>query len=166
MFQTVLRNAALKPKWTDHRWTLRDGPLSPVRSLVVSTVAQNLRQQRSRRPGSVWPASVPSAFGQVISPGHVRKSTQAGTCPLWTSDSPTTLTCMLTCIRAWPASLCRGVPLTGFSPAACSRRGRGAHYKLRCRLLPHGEAVRSRPELCAVANATRDETSGAHSPRR
>ncbi len=79
---------------------------------------------RSRRPGSVQPASVPSAFQQVISPGHVRESTRAGTCPRWTSDSPTTLTCMLICIRAWPAS--SGCPSTGFFPPTWGRRERVA----------------------------------------
>src|SRR5258708_15695847 len=69
---------------------------------------------RSRRPGSVRQALVPSAFGQVSSPGHVRQSTRAGTCPPWTSDSPTTLTCMLICIRASPASLV--CPSTRFFP--------------------------------------------------
>src|SRR5215469_137561 len=39
------------------------------------------RQPRSRRPGSVRLASVPSAFRQVSSPGHVRERTRAGTCP-------------------------------------------------------------------------------------
>src|SRR5260370_15218285 len=48
--------------------------------------------------------------------------------PVGTSDSPTTFTCMLTCIRAWPASL--GCPSTGFCPPTCSRRARGA--SLRC----------------------------------
>jgi len=84
----------------------------------------NLDKSRARRPGSVRPTRVPSVFGQVIDPGHVCERTQAGTCPRWTSDSPTTLTCMRICIRAWPASLCRGVPLTGFSRPTCSRTGR------------------------------------------
>jgi len=92
----------------------------------------NLDNARSRRPGSVQPASVPSAFQQVISPGHVRESTRVGTCPRWTSDSPTTLTCMLICIRAWPASL--GCPSTGFSPPACSRRERIATNTATCSL--------------------------------
>ena len=51
-------------------------------------IADNLRQQRSRRPGSVQPASVPSAFRQVISPGHVRESTRAGTCSLGPAIAP------------------------------------------------------------------------------
>ena len=97
----------------------------------------HLDSRRSRRPGSVRPARVPAVFGQVISPGHVRECTQAGTCPRWTSASPTTFTCMLICIRAWPASLCRGVPLTGFSRPTCSRIGRGfsqpARTALPCR---------------------------------
>src|SRR5260370_42487463 len=79
---------------------------------------------RFRRPGSVRQALVPSAFGQVSSPGYVRESTRAGTCPLGTSDSPTTLTCMRICIRAWPASA--GCPSTGFFPPTCSRRERVA----------------------------------------
>ncbi len=91
-------------------------------------IVNNLRQPRSRRPGSVQPASVPSAFQQVIDPGHVRESTRAGTCPHWTNDSPTTLSCLLACRRAWPASL--GCPSTGNSPPTCSRRGRGAGQPL------------------------------------
>jgi len=85
-------------------------------------IADNLRQQCSRRPGSVQPASVPSASQQVSDPGHVRQSRRVGTCPLWTSDSPTTLACMLICIRAWPAST--GCPSTGISHPTCSRTGR------------------------------------------
>jgi hypothetical protein len=59
---------------------------------------------------------------RLLTPGHVRESVQVGTCPLWTSDSPTTLTCMLICIRAWPAST--GCPSTGISHPTCSRIGR------------------------------------------
>src|SRR5215470_9912543 len=55
---------------------------------VVSTAAQirlpNLDTGRFRRPGSVRPARVPSAFGQVSSPGAVRERTRVGTCPRWT----------------------------------------------------------------------------------
>src|SRR6266699_4571395 len=66
------------------------------------------RQPRSRRPGSVRLASVPSAFRQVSSPGHLRESTRAGTCPRWTNDSPTTLHA---CFSArGPGLLQRGVP--------------------------------------------------------
>jgi len=35
--------------------------------------------------------SVPAAFQEVIDSGAVRESMQIGTCPRWTSDSPTTL---------------------------------------------------------------------------
>src|SRR3989440_2206417 len=35
--------------------------------------------------------SVPAAFQEVIDSGAVRESMQTGTCPRWTSDSPTTL---------------------------------------------------------------------------
>jgi hypothetical protein len=34
---------------------------------------------------------VPAAFQEVIDSGDVRESMQTGTCPRWTSDSPTTL---------------------------------------------------------------------------
>ena len=37
---------------------------------------------------------------------------------------PHHLACRLIRLRAWPASLCRGVPLTGFSRPTCSRTGR------------------------------------------
>jgi hypothetical protein len=106
----------------------------------------NLDRSRARRPGSVRPARVPSVFQQVISPGYVRERTQAGTCPRWTSASPTTLTCMLICIRAWPASLCRGVPLTGFSHPTCSRTGR----------------VRTKPALTALPWCERENLSLSH----
>jgi hypothetical protein len=43
----------------------------------------------------------------------------------WASASPTTFTCLLVCRRAWPASLCRGAPLAGFSPPTRSA-GEGA----------------------------------------
>jgi hypothetical protein len=65
-------------------------------------------QPRSRRPGEVQPASVPSVFRQVISPGAVLKSTRVGTCPRWTNASPTTLRA---CSSArGPGLLHRGVP--------------------------------------------------------
>ena len=120
-------------------------------------LSDNLRQQCSRRPGSVRPARVPTAFQQVISPSHVHKSTRAGTCPCWTSDSPTTFTCMLICIRAWPASA--GCPSTDLSPTTCSRRGR---YTLKNHLPQRVEEV---PWIVAGANATHDKTSGVDSPR-
>ena len=66
--------------------------------------------------------SAPTEFQEAIASGQVRESIRVGTCPLWTSDSPTTLTCLLICRRAWPAST--GCPSTGFSPPTCSRRGR------------------------------------------
>src|SRR5260221_8407115 len=70
-------------------------------------IIDNPGQQRARRPGSVRPARVPSAFGQVSSPGHVRESTRAGTCPLGTSDSPTTL-------RVCASAYGPGIRSTGF----------------------------------------------------
>ena len=54
----------------------------------LPNIRDNPGQQRARRPGSVQPASVPSAFQQVISPGHVRQSTRAGTCSLGPALAP------------------------------------------------------------------------------
>ncbi len=71
---------------------------------------------RSSTPG------VPSAFQEAIDSGHVRESMRVGTCPLWTNDSRTTLRVAMR--PAWPASLCRGVPLAGFSHPTYSRTGR------------------------------------------
>ncbi len=71
--------------------------------------------------------SVPSEFQKAIDSGAVRESIQTGTCPRWTSASPTTLTCMLICIRAWPGSA--GLPSPGFSPTTCSRRVRACHHQ-------------------------------------
>ena len=45
-------------------------------------------------------------------------------CPRWSSNSPTTLTCMLMCIRAWAGSL--GLPSPAFSHPTSSRTGRSA----------------------------------------
>src|SRR5712692_4597567 len=77
--------------------------------------------------------SVPTAFQEAIGSGRVRESMQAGTCSIWTNDSRTTL--RVTMRPAWPASLWRGVPLTGFALTNCSRIGRGwpdYAYFVRC----------------------------------
>jgi hypothetical protein len=66
--------------------------------------------------------SVPAAFQEAIGSGQVRESIQAGTYSLWTNDSRTTLRVAMR--PAWPTSLWRGVPLTGFSHPTCSRTGR------------------------------------------
>src|SRR5258708_8012949 len=114
--------------------------LKRAASIVVSTVAQNCRQfstiafsppwfspacQRSfRLPTRYLPRSRPQGEpGWNVTP--------------WASASPTTFTCLLVCRRAWPASLCRGAPLAGFSPPTCSRRGRVRHLS---RLLRPAEA--------------------------
>jgi hypothetical protein len=62
---------------------------------VVSTVVRFAKQTST---SSVHAAlnpfdqlCVPSTFGAVSGSGHVRESMQAGTCPRWTSTSPTTL---------------------------------------------------------------------------
>lgn len=94
-------------------------------NIVVSTVSRFADQtwtQRSRRPSPFGLPGVPSIFQEAMGSGAVRKGRKAGTYPLWTNASPTTFTCMLTCIRAWPGSA--GLPSPGFSPTACSRRGR------------------------------------------
>jgi hypothetical protein len=119
-------------------------------------LSDNLRQQRSRRPGSVRPARVPSAFGQVSSPGHVHKSTRAGTCPCWTSDSPTTLH---VCSSAYGPGLRKlGVPPQAFAlrPVA-GERG----------VLPALQLKQPwEVALCVAANAIPDRTSDARSLRR
>jgi hypothetical protein len=71
------------------------------------------------RPGSVRPASVPSAFQQVISPGGVFKTMQIGTSPSRTNRSPTTLSCLLICRRAWAGSA--GLPSPAFFHPTFSR---------------------------------------------
>src|SRR6266446_487842 len=57
---------------------------------------------------------------------------RVGTCPRWTNSSPTTLTCMLTCIRAWAGS--QGLPSPAFSHPTCSRTRRSAAFL--CSRLP------------------------------
>ena len=107
----------------------------------------NLGQPRSRRPGSVRPVRVPSAFGQVSSPGHARESTRAGTYPLWTSEIPTTLTCLLICIRAWhPIS---GVPLPDASPIQLVA-GQGVSPAARSQRCPCSAMVQVREPLHLV----------------
>jgi hypothetical protein len=114
------------------RWTLSNGnllmPMLSSSQAVVSTGAKFVEQTWTGVVLSALDQSDLPAFllysGRLARPAHVRERTQAGTCPRWTNDSPTTLTCMHVCIRAWPASLCRGVPLTGFSHPTCSRTGR------------------------------------------
>src|SRR6266699_5444607 len=113
------------------------------------------RQPCSRRPGSVRLASVPSAFRQVSSPGYVREGTRAGTCPLRTNDSPTTLRA---CSSArGPGLLPRGVPpqaspiqdvpgqggshSTWPAPAPICTGGRTSPFLYICSTLSHIEQV-------------------------
>jgi hypothetical protein len=127
-------------------------------------LSTNLDTSRFSRPERVQPLRVSAVFREVILSGHVREMIQVETTPLWTKSSPTTFTCMLICIRAWPAS--SGCPSTGFSPTTCSRRGRaGARRKDKAlsRLLKQAE---EEPWLCAAANAIHDKTSDAHWLRR
>src|SRR5215472_18756480 len=62
---------------------------------VVSAVCRFVRQTWTQtvcaalKPFSI--PSVPPAFREAIDSGRVRESMQAGTCPRWTSTSPTTL---------------------------------------------------------------------------
>jgi len=88
-------------QWYQQYPNLRDKPGHSVLAALIP----------SSTPG------VPSAVQEVIESGHVLESLQIATCPLWTNDSRTTL---LVAMRpAWPASLCRGVPLAGFSTPTC-----------------------------------------------
>src|SRR6266852_9576191 len=94
--------------WYQRYPNLLDKPGHSVRAALIP----------SSTPG------VPSAFQEVIESGHVLESVRIGTCPLWTNTGRTTF---LVAMRpAWPASLCRGVPLAGISTPACSRRGRNS----------------------------------------
>ena len=54
----------------------------------LSKIEDNFRQARSRRPGSVRRASVPSAFRHVSSPGVARKVSRVGTSPLGPAIAP------------------------------------------------------------------------------
>jgi NAD(P)-binding Rossmann-like domain len=51
-------------------------------------IVDNSRQLRSRRPGSVRRASVPTAFRHVISPGVAREVSRVGTSPLGPAIAP------------------------------------------------------------------------------
>ena len=93
-----------------------------------------LGQQRSRRPGSVRPASVPSAFQQVISPGRVRGRTRAGTCPREDQRKPHHLD-VSAHLQTGLTSDQRGSPPGCFSHPACSWTGRGIHDCGSCVLL-------------------------------
>ena len=86
-------------------------------------VLTNLDTGCFRRPESVRPVSVPSHFQQVSGSGVASQANEAGTLPLKPARSPTTFTCMLICIRAWP-SLHRGVPPGSFSRPVDGRTGR------------------------------------------
>ena len=85
-------------------------------------IADNLSQQRSRRPGSVRPASVPSSFRQVISPGVASQANQAGTWPLKPGIAPPP--CMYARLHTGLTCLHRGVPPAGFSHPVSGRTGR------------------------------------------
>ena len=135
----------------------------PSQWYVVSTVSKFVEQtwtQRSCRPSPCSLLSVPSTFRAASGSGDVLQRMWVGTSPFGPATSPTTLTCLLTCRRAWPGSV--GLPSTGFSPATCSRRGRDA---LTFHLPQQMEKAPGVPCLCAVANATRGKTSDAHSQR-
>src|SRR5258708_6980847 len=93
-----------------------------------------LGQQCSRRPGSVRPASVPSAFRQVISPGRVRGRTRAGTCPREDQRKPHHLD-VSAHLQTGLTSDQRGSPPGCFSHPACSWTGRGTPDCLSCVLL-------------------------------
>jgi hypothetical protein len=102
--------------------------VSVIRVYVVSTGARFVEQ--------TWTGVVLAALDQSDLPAFLLYSSRLShqvmsasahrleRAPTRTSDSPTTFTGMLICIRAWPASLCRGVPLTGLSHPTCSRTGR------------------------------------------
>ncbi len=94
---------------------------------VVSTVAQNCRQSWTTAFTPPW-FSLACHRSFRLAARYLPRSRPQGepsrNVTPWASDSPTTLTCMLIRIRAWPASLCRGVPQAGFSHPTCSRTGR------------------------------------------
>jgi hypothetical protein len=82
----------------------------------------NLDTGRSSRPGKVQPASVPSSFRQVISPGVASQVNQAGTWPLKPGIAPPP--CMYARLHTGLACLHRGVPPAGFSHPVIGRTGR------------------------------------------
>jgi len=71
-----------------------------------------------------------------------------GACPVGINDSPTAFSGGQA-LRAWPASLDRGVPLAGDSPLTFSQARRV-----------------SRASSRAIPNATRDKTSDVYSQTR
>jgi len=134
----------------------------PSSRSVVSTVIQFVEQTwtsavRAALIQSDLP-SVPTPFQEVIRSGHVLKRMKVGTSPFRTNASHTTLRVPLPG-PAWPASLCRGVPLTDFFPPPFSRREHAPPSRAATQAAD-GEAV------CRVAsNAILDKTSDAHSQR-
>ncbi len=109
-------------------------------------------------PFSLQPPSVPSTppgrlWDQVMS----LRAGRLGRALLGPTLAPPPCSCMRTCIRAWPGSA--GLPSPGFSPATCSRRGRGMPVLKHC---PPPEQKAMPSWLCAAANATPDKTSDGH----
>jgi hypothetical protein len=121
----------------------------------LSGLSGKPRQRRSRRPGSVRRARVPSAFGYISSPGHVREGTRAGTCPLRSNESPTTLRACSPArgrgLLHWgvppQASPIQDVPEQGVShflwppPAPAWTRGRTSPFPYMCSNLSQIEQV-------------------------
>lgn len=100
---------------------------------MVSTVIQFVQQTwtsavRAALIQSDLP-SVPSPFQEVIGSGHVLERMRVGTSPF----GPTLAVppCVFLMGPAWPVSLCRGVPLTGFFSPPYSRRERAPSSRLR-----------------------------------
>lgn len=112
----------------------------------------NLDTVRFRRPESVRPVSVPSHFQQGSGSGVASQANEAGTLPLKPARSPSTFTCMLICIRAWPPFT--GVSLQEASPAR-SMAGQGVNHPFTRKV---GLEVMA---STFVANATRWKTRDA-----
>ena len=94
---------------------------------VVSTVSKFVYKPGHSVLAALIPSSTPgvsSAVQEVIESGHALENLQIAARPLWANDSRTTLRVAMR--PAWPVSLCRGVPLAGFSTPTSSRRGRTA----------------------------------------
>ena len=85
--------------------------------------------------------SVPATFRGGMDSGTPQKSKWVGTSPFGINDSPTALRAPLR-ERAWPASLCRGVPQAGDSHLPFSQMGRDR--RAFCRAMPSASRDKTR----------------------
>src|SRR5260370_38093346 len=93
----------------------------------ASLAGQNWPHSHKTSVRTAWrkPANprVPATFQAGIDSGTSQQSMWVGACPVGINDSPAAFAGERT-LRAWPVSLCRGVPLTGDSPLTFSQARR------------------------------------------